>query len=822
MPIKSGLPLVQVMALSLSALSLSARAQAEADPGSAPLPVDVAPAASTAPSAMPADAAPPPASPDADAPREASRNRLIEEVVVTAQKREENLQDVPISVTAFSAAALDAKGLDDPKSLAQSTPGVYYGQTVNFAVIYIRGVGSDAFLPDSDPSVASYIDGIYFPFANGLSQSFGAVERVEVLKGPQGTLFGRNSTGGAFNTITKSPGREPEVSVLTSYASYDQVRTRAYLSLPFGKSFAASVSATYNNEDNYYKGSRGSGVDTRSVGLPQEVGKGVRLKTKWDVTDDLDINLNGFKFRQTGLSSTALPNVSPSLATMLVGAARGVPTRTPEGEYEVHVDVPSYFSVDNKVVYGQVNYRPEWFDVKLLGSKQRIESDNVYDFDGSEAPFITFDAKNQFADVKTAELQILSNKEYGPDWLTYIVGAFYLDQESGFPLNRLSVGSLDFSEGNVFGVIPFPTQLRDFLAQFPLVPDGASVGLVSLLGTKSTAFFTQETIDFTDWLHFTFGGRYQRENRGVIESSASLVNLNGTTTPIPSVPPAPPHAHTHNFSPKLVLGVNPAEDVLVYASYAEGYKSGTFNTVNVYNAPEYVRPETVKTYELGLKSELFDKLLRLNGALFQNKIDDLQVQFISLLSGGAVSLENAGGAKIQGAEFDFQLTPLADLDPGLVIDGGLTYLDSKYTKYERASGYSVNAQGDYQGAGIYNFRTGDNKGNQVTRTPKVSGTFNLNQIISFDRGDVEIGASVYYNDGFYYLAANTPVSRQDSYYVVDAQISYLYRAWNTRWTLFGKNLNDEQYTYSQFHTDAGRQDYLAPPRTYGVRFNWDF
>ncbi|MGI0135287.1 MAG: TonB-dependent receptor plug domain-containing protein, partial [Candidatus Micrarchaeaceae archaeon] len=116
--------------------------------------------------------------------QKAKRNPLIEEIVVTAEKRQENLEDVPISVAAFSGAALKAEGITEPKDLAQSISGVYYGQTVNFAIIYIRGVGTDAFLPDSDPSVATYVDGIYFPFANGLSQAFGAIQRIEVLKGP--------------------------------------------------------------------------------------------------------------------------------------------------------------------------------------------------------------------------------------------------------------------------------------------------------------------------------------------------------------------------------------------------------------------------------------------------------------------------------------------------------------------------------------------------------------------------------------------------------------------------------------------------------------
>jgi iron complex outermembrane receptor protein len=443
----------------------------------------------------------------AEEPAEAAatgpRNRLVEEVVVTAQKREENLQDVPISITAFSAAALDAKGIDDPKALAQSTPGVYYGQTVNFAIIYIRGVGSDAFLPDSDPSVASYIDGIYFPFANGLSQSFGAVERVEVLKGPQGTLFGRNSTGGAFNTITKAPGYKPESSVLVSYGDYAQLRTRVYMSIPFTDTFAASVSVTYNNEDNYYEGTRGSGLGTEVLPLPKEIGKGARLKTRWDITDNLQLNLAAFKYVQDGVSSSAMPNTNPSLltTTMRTLLNPGEPFET--RPYHVAVDVPGYFAVDNEVYYGQLNFKPEWFDVKLLSSYQHITTDNVFDFDGTDTPFVLFDARGQFAKVNTAELQFLSNGEWGPDWLTWIVGGFYLDQESGFPLNRFGVAGLELSDLQLLNLASLPAELVDFLSGLALVPDGVSLALTSELGTRSSAYFTQVTADITDELHLT-------------------------------------------------------------------------------------------------------------------------------------------------------------------------------------------------------------------------------------------------------------------------------------------------------------------------------
>eukprot|EP00456_Euglypha_rotunda_P083939 TRINITY_DN8380_c0_g1_i8.p1 TRINITY_DN8380_c0_g1~~TRINITY_DN8380_c0_g1_i8.p1 ORF type:complete len:601 (+),score=152.60 TRINITY_DN8380_c0_g1_i8:154-1956(+) len=500
-----------------------------------------------------------------------ARNRLVEEVVVTAQKREERLQDVPISISAFSAAALDAKGIDDPKSLAQSTPGVYYGQTVNFAIIYIRGVGSDAFLPDSDPSVASYIDGIYFPFANGLSQSFGAVERVEVLKGPQGTLFGRNSTGGAFNTITKSPGDKPETSILASYGEFNQLRTRVYQNIPFSDDFAASISVTYNNEDNYYTGTRGSGQGTNTLPLPKEVGKGARIKTRWDIADDLQLNLAAFKYLQDGVSSSAMPNVNPSIVTRLLKPVLTLGTPYETRPYHVAVDVPGYFALDNEVYYGQLNYHPEWFDVKVLGSKQKIKSDNVFDFDGTDAPIILFDARGQFADVKTAEVQFLSNGEWGPDWLTWIVGGFHLDQKSGFPLNRFGIAGLELSDLSLINLVGLNPRLVDFLSQLALVPDGVSLALTSMLGTKSTAYFTQFTVDFTDDLHLTLGGRYQEEKRRIIASDTGLANLDGSITPL--IVRRKQHSNTNNFSPKISLAYDVVDDVMVYGSYTEGYKS---------------------------------------------------------------------------------------------------------------------------------------------------------------------------------------------------------------------------------------------------------
>ena len=176
------------------------------------------------------------------------QSRMLEEVLVTAQKRAENNQDVPISVTAFSEDTLDALGITSPQDLQRVTPDLTYTTTQGASIIYLRGVGSDAYLM-ADPSVALYIDDVYFPFAQGLAQSFGAIQSIEVLKGPQGTLFGRNAVGGAVNIHSKSPSLEPEASVQFSYESYDTQSLRLYGSYPITEQLAISVSAFQNSSE---------------------------------------------------------------------------------------------------------------------------------------------------------------------------------------------------------------------------------------------------------------------------------------------------------------------------------------------------------------------------------------------------------------------------------------------------------------------------------------------------------------------------------------------------------------------------------------------
>ncbi|HKY92124.1 MAG TPA: TonB-dependent receptor, partial [Nevskiaceae bacterium] len=758
-----------------------------------------------------------PAAAPAEEAATGSSNRLLGEIVVTAQKREENLQDVPIAVAAFSAEQLDAKGIDDPKALAISTPGLVYNFLAAYSIIYLRGVGSDVFIPSADASVATYIDGVYYPFNHGLAQSFGALERVEVLKGPQGTLFGRNSTGGAISVTTRKPDFKGVSSELQySHASHEQNYTRAHVNIPLAERLAFSVSGMYNIEEPYY-----DLVPTFShPEFPDDVTKGFRAKLRWMPIDDLDILLSETYIKPTGGSAQQLVGRDIKLAA----TALDINTRE-QPDYKDGSDLPVFFLNRTRVHVGDIKYTtPIGFDTRAIIAKQDIMSDANADYDGTNGNIASFRARNQVARVKTQELQLISNDDsWGADWLRWIGGIYHIDSEAGYDPLYFNV------EANVIARLPgeLPETVTDIFEQLQLpgipgVNQGAGLVLRGMLGTKSTSYFAQATADITDWFSLTLGGRQQKEKREILKSSTSLQNpdlsegLRLFNFPLRK-------AKTDNFSPKVSLEFRPWDNNMFYTSYTKGFKSGTFNIINIYQANSpFIPPETVQTYELGYKADLLDGYLRFNAAAFFNKLKNIQVQTISLTSGGAVRFESAGGAEIKGAEADLVWEFLPQAVPGLVATLSGMYLDGEYTDYENGSGYDE-ATGLFYGAGSLTGAPGRSyTGNETIRTPKFSGTFGLNYNFDLWKGNLEIAGDVYYNDGFFYTADNKDRVAEKSYHLINARISYLYTPWGLRVTAFGKNMNDGKYHNQMFENDFSTWKTLAPPSYYGVRLNWDF
>lgn len=752
--------------------------------------------------------------------RPASSSRLVEEIVVTAQKREEAIQDVPISIQAFSAEQLDARGLVNVRDLSMATPGLTFTDIAGYTLIYLRGVGTDAFVPSADPSIATYIDGIYFPSNHSLAQSFGALERIEVLKGPQGTLFGRNSTGGAISVVTKKPDSVPETSIQASYARFDDLKARVYTNIPLGDTLAFSISGLYQKADPYYDYERPTLDNPQNSGLLPGTSKGARARLRWYPTENLDVTLTGMTIEQNGSGTVLSVTTDPSPLAQLLGVQ--AETR----DYVAQNSSIPRLKTRTHAAYGEIDWTLPSFDVKLLGSTYEvIAHDFQYDFDGSAQPLITFVALPEFQEIKTAELQFISNPDsWGSQWLKWVGGLYYLDSEGGYDPAYLSIanevinlptqGLADLLQLPVDALGPLlPDRLESLVGGLPL-PGGDGVGLYfrGVLGTKSYSAFVQTTATLTEWFDLTLGARYQREERDLLVSNVEIDNVNGGSTVL--IPFAPRGKEISNFSPKVSLDFRVIDDVLVYLSWQRGFKSATYNIVNIYLPPDFVKPEEVSAYELGLKSTTLDGALRFNAAVFQTDIKNLQTSSVSLLSGGAVNFENAGEAQIRGVEFDAIWVPMPEINAGLVLSASASFLDAEYTDYKDGNGFD-------EVTGL-NFESRDFSGNKIARTPDFSGTFTISQTIETGVGPIELGGDYYYNEGFFFTAQNSASSKEPAYAIINARVSWLYEPWNTRVTVFGNNLGDERYNLQQFHTDFGRADTLAPPRVVGMRLDWEF
>jgi len=746
--------------------------------------------------------------------------QALDTVMVTAQKREQNAQDVPMAVTAFNQKSLDQLNITNQISLQQAVPGLDVNSLAQFTTIYLRGVGSDVFL-NGDPSVATYVDGIYFPFAQSLDQDFGAVERLEVLKGPQGTLFGRNTTGGAISVTTQAPSfTDHETSVQLVYGNRDTRNIRLHQNIPLAPWLALSFSGYDNRADPYYHGT------ANGEPLRQEFSRGGRAKLRIAPLENLDITLVAAKQIQRGQGSVFQLNTDPSPLFQCPGGVQTPTCIAPQPGYDGSLSEPTFLRFNSNIGYGSIKYAAPWLDVKLLGGHQRANSIFSYDFDGSPQSLAAFDQKSNFARVENLELQFLSNDSTPfSERFQWIAGLNYFKSKQGFDPAALQLGGLDLGDTRPGGV-SLPAPLLTVLDQLNFaIPNDAGLAFKAILGTDSRAGFVQGSFVVTDYLSLTAGGRYQSEDRFIVDSRSGALNSDGSFTTLfnwneigardADGNTVPTNKTTKSFSPKGVLELRPfGKDTLFYVSYQEAQKSATYNTVALYQPPAFVEPEKLRGTEVGLKTTLFDGVLQFNLAAFRYDIRDLQVQFISLFQGGAVSFENAGAASIRGLDADTRIKIFPKTFERLVLSLSASLLDGQYDDYTSASGFDP--QTGFFGS------DNDYTGNRTVRTPKFTGTAGLSKSWKVPGGRLELGGDLYRNTGFDYAASNDPRFKQPAYTLYGARLGYRYQPWGLSLTGFGRNLGNRQYTQGLIATDFGPNYSLAPPRTVGLRLNWDF
>ncbi|WP_352888755.1 TonB-dependent receptor [Sinimarinibacterium thermocellulolyticum] len=743
----------------------------------------------------------------------APRSRFVEEIVVTAQKREQNLQDVPVSVQVFSGELLDALGVTDQTDLQRITPGLNVTTQVSYVMTFLRGIGTDATIA-AEPSVATYIDGVYYPFASNLAQNFGAVDRIEVLKGPQGTLFGRNATGGAIAIYTEEPDLDGGLrgELLTNFSSFDTQLYRAHVNLPLTEWFGLNATALTSRTDGYYDATYGTPPEP----MPGDEMTGYRIKARLRPFDALDLRLAMFRFEQESYNGSVAFTSEPSSLGLLI---------TPQPGYEGSVDSRPYnITDDNTVYYGSVVWHAPWLDIKLFGSDQRMDTAGLRDFDGSRLPISTFVTPSQYIDAQSLELQLLSNGEAGPDWLEWIVGAYYFRSTMGFGALDFYLAGVDLPNGTLAG-IALPDPLVDILRLIPgaVLPTGA-INMTGLIGTDSRALFTQATFALADWFSLTLGGRYQVEERYIVESTVGLGTADGGQVQLfdnsdRSVDsdgnPYPARDEQKDFSPKVTLEFRPFAngETLLFVSWQQAVKAATYNTIAIYTQPNYVAPEEIEAFEVGLKTSMFDGLARFNAAAFHYDVENLQTYYLSLFAGGVISFQNAGRARIVGADIDGLVQLFPSLIDNLTLSGGAAWLDTEYREFDGASGFNEN--------GTF-VSDQDYSGNQLIRTPQLTATLSLSKTWEIPGGALEAVFDAYYTEDFYYEASNREASKQESYWLLGARLSYLFERWDLRVTGGVRNLTDEFYTAGFFATDFGVQPTLAPPRSYFAQLIWNF
>ena len=693
----------------------------------------------------------------------------LEEIVVTAQKRAQNLQDVPVAVSAFNAAGLVNRGIGNLIELTRVTPGLTVAQGTGVVLPFLRGIGSNASAAGNESSVAVYADGVYFTRLPLGFLSLNNIERVEVLKGPQGTLFGRNSSGGVINIITQDPAFDFSGHGSVGYGNYETFKGNLYVTGGLTETVAMnlSVGGTYQGDG------WGRNVLTgRKSGFQNDFT--VRSKLLFKPDELTKFLLTGYyAFSRVSTQGNSVP-----------GFTRG--TRLPP--YLVEGTLPNFYDVSSSVegrneTNGEgASLRAEHdFGFGTLVSttaytnereKQPGDQDLTIRNDGT---YLLNIGVKQF----TQELQ-LGGKLGG---LNYVAGFFYYNALSKYDPS-------DFT-GELFA--PFNVQL------------------FSRQRAKSYAGYGQLTYDVTSQLRVTGGLRYTNEK--LSGSGSTVLRQNGAQ--VAEIPVPADRTTINKLTYRGAIDYRFSQSVLSYVSYSRGYKSGGYNLIP-FTAPAQ-RPEIVDALEAGVKTDLFDRRLRLNAAAFRYWIKDPQVQ---LIRAGSIVLSNAESATVKGFEFDAEAAVTAELS----LRGGFTYLDSTYKSYANAPSLPANTNTDpalgYIG-GTAPIISINAAGNRTPIAPKAVFNVGGNYKVETGAGPLDLSVDYYHTSRVYFEPDN--LLSQGAYGLLSAQLKFTPME-NLDVRVWARNLLDKQYISLgvSYSGPSGYPFLPGAPRTFGIAADFRF
>ena len=728
--------------------------------------------------------------PAADSPGE------LQEIVVTSQRRSEKLQSVPLSVTAVNADTLAASGVRQTSDLQILTPGLVWSTAISVPTPFIRGVGSRDNSAANENGVATYLDGIYYAAMPGGLLSLPNIQRVEVLKGPQGTLFGRNANGGLIQIITRDPPTTPSGKFSVSYGNYNTVTTSGYAGGPLSHGLSGDVSVYFNDQIDGWGRNLLNGAE---VNLAKDLA--LRSKLLWSNDDDTRILLAGdYDHRRSDIGNSL--NIFPgatasdgkcSLAPFPAGypgCARQPSTRFRGSIYDSQSDLFGINGNNGGQAAGTeqagasltIEHSLSFATLRSLSSYRRLNSSVYVDQEGGPLP-VSEVIWHQYDRTVTQELQLASAAQSDISWLA---GVFYMNRKAGY------------DPFHVFGYSLGLASALDPVGRYGAPPGfGGGFDVFSNVRVNSYAGYGQATVGLPYDTNLTGGIRYTSDLQ---QLDARQVDARGVQRAA-----ADPKKTFSKATYRLALDHHFTPATMAYASYNRGFKAGVFNTTNA--SGTVVNPETLDAFEVGEKADLLNRRLRLNMAAFHYNYKDLQLPIV--VPGGTQTI-NAARAKINGLDVDLTALPLERLTLTL---GGSFLFDAKYTSFPNGPSLTASTAGNTQVATNLS-------GNRMIRAPKFAGNASLDYTVPTSRGNFGLNLSYYHNSGFFW----TPDDHfeQPAYDLVNTEVRWDAPVAPLTLRLWARNLLAQGYYNYVAPSVPGTVASPGEPRTYGVTAEYSF
>lgn len=727
-----------------------------------------------------------------------STNATVGEIIVTAQKRSESLQKVPIAVSVMTASQLERSGVSDLQDVALSVPNLDFGQQLGAAHIYLRGIGLDSVAVGSEGSIAFNVDNVFISRTVGALSSFYDINQLEVVHGPQGTVYGRNATGGAINVSTRDPTANTEGYVNLTAGSYDLFKADGALggSLIDGV-LAVRVAFQAQDRDGYgvniATGHEVDNLRTRAfrVGLKFTPTDRLEMTTKFDYFFEND-NSGGYHYLGAGGRTATGAVITPF--SIVEGSVEPANVRDISNELDPTNHVQNW-GLSNKITY-EITDGIKINAITGYRWERNTESTDL----GSgnvpiASPIVQYEDDSQFSQ----ELQLVS-KSKKLDWIL----GFYYFHETDFGTLALPVSSYFF--GYTPGTIPTPV--------FPVPPELEGFLTGGTLITDALAGFGQATYAIADNLHLTLGARYSTEKK----TDEDIFAFDTTDLYSPSLVRVPTTILNRatrfpSFTPKVGIDYQISPDVLVYVSWARGFKAGTYNLGNLQN-PVY--PEKVSAFEGGLKSTLFGNRAHLNLAGFYYDYTDLQVGKVENLS---LVLENAATATIYGAEAEFN----AKITPNFEINASGSWLHATFDSYVSADPARVAGDGHTVDGGQPAFNLA---GNTLSDAPRFSFFFGGQYKIETNLGGFVPRFEVNWKDKVFYSPFNVSYLAQSAYAKANLLLNWSSNSGKWNGSIYAKNVFNKTTIATAYISSVvvgyPVNGYLDPPREIGVRFGYKF